>query len=46
VISVVKDLGRKFAMARTPSPTREPRVLPGVHGVFLSDVNGGGSTAK
>jgi hypothetical protein len=30
VISAVKDLGRKFATARTPSPTREPRVLPGV----------------
>jgi hypothetical protein len=40
VISVVKDLGRKFAMPRTPSPTREPRVLPGVRGV-LSDGNDG-----
>lgn len=37
---VVKDVGRKFAMARTPSPTREPRVLPGVRGV-LSDGNDG-----
>jgi hypothetical protein len=33
VISAVKALGNTFAMARTPSPAREPRVLPGIPGV-------------
>jgi hypothetical protein len=34
VISVVKDFGKKFAMARIPPPAREARALPGIRSIF------------